>query len=187
MTKSLTDTQRVILANAAARDDRRVLPVPTTLNKNAGALALCLRATLTSGLIAEVPAAAGDVRWGTDDNDQPTTLWVSDLGQEAIGIPTDEESLQISPPPAPVTSSPRAGSKLDLLTTRLGQPEGATIDELVAITGWQKHSVRGAMSGALKTKRKLDVTSVMTEGRGRVYRIRPRAHPDIAAVVGDHR
>ncbi len=40
-----------------------------------------------------------------------------------------------------------------------------------AKTGWQAHSVRGAISGALKKKLGLSVTSETVEGRGRVYRI----------------
>ncbi|MDB5540557.1 MAG: hypothetical protein JWQ89_2284 [Devosia sp.] len=38
-------------------------------------------------------------------------------------------------------------------------------------TGWHAHSVRGAISGNLKKKLKLEVTSEVIEGRGRVYRI----------------
>jgi Protein of unknown function (DUF3489) len=38
-------------------------------------------------------------------------------------------------------------------------------------TGWQPHSVRGAISGALKKKLGLAVASDKVEGRGRVYRI----------------
>ena len=46
---------------------------------------------------------------------------------------------------------------------------GATIDEIVAATGWQAHTVRGAFAGALKKKLGLEVTSEKVEGRGRVY------------------
>lgn len=38
-------------------------------------------------------------------------------------------------------------------------------------TGWRAHSVRGAMSGALKKKLGLTIVSEVVEGRGRVYRI----------------
>ena len=38
-------------------------------------------------------------------------------------------------------------------------------------TGWQAHSVRGAISGNLKKKLNLEVVSEIIEGRGRVYRI----------------
>jgi len=53
----------------------------------------------------------------------------------------------------------------------LRRPEGAGIEEITAATGWQSHTVRGAMSGALKKKLGLDITSEKTEERGRVYRI----------------
>ena len=48
---------------------------------------------------------------------------------------------------------------------------GATIDEIVAALQWQTHTVRGVMSGALKKKLGLTITSEKVEGRGRVYRI----------------
>jgi hypothetical protein len=53
----------------------------------------------------------------------------------------------------------------------LRRPEGATIDEIVAVTGWQKHTVRGAIAGALKKKLGLEVISKKIDQRGRVYRI----------------
>ncbi len=40
----------------------------------------------------------------------------------------------------------RPGGKLGLILDRLGRKTGATIDELVDATGWQKHSVHGALS-----------------------------------------
>ena len=66
---------------------------------------------------------------------------------------------------------PKAGSKLDALINALRQRDGATIAELMAATGWQAHSVRGAISGNLKKKRGLVVISEVVEGRGRTYRI----------------
>ena len=65
----------------------------------------------------------------------------------------------------------RAGTKQAMLIEMLRSPEGATIAEIVAATGWQPHTVRGAFAGALKKKLGLDVTSEKVEGRGRVYKI----------------
>lgn len=48
--------------------------------------------------------------------------------------------------------SPKAPTKLDKVIALLARPKGASIDELCAATGWQAHSVRGAMAGALKKK-----------------------------------
>jgi hypothetical protein len=68
----------------------------------------------------------------------------------------------------------RAGTKLALLLELLQRKGGATIAEVTKATGWQAHSVRGAISGALKKKLGLAVASDKTEGRGRVYRITPK-------------
>ena len=53
----------------------------------------------------------------------------------------------------------------------LRRPEGATIAQVIEATGWQPHTVRGAISGALKKKRGLEVTSTKNETGERVYRI----------------
>jgi hypothetical protein len=52
----------------------------------------------------------------------------------------------------------------------LRRPEGATVDEVVSATGWQRHTVRGVFSGTLKKKLGLTLASTKEE-RGRVYRI----------------
>jgi len=61
-------------------------------------------------------------------------------------------------------------SKQSKIITLLERPEGATIEELISATGWQKHSVRGVISGALKKKLGLPVTHYK-ETRGKIYRI----------------
>lgn len=48
---------------------------------------------------------------------------------------------------------------------------GATIDEIVAALEWQAHTVRGVLSGALKKKLGLTITSEKVAGRGRVYKL----------------
>ena len=52
----------------------------------------------------------------------------------------------------------------------LRQPEGATLDEVASLTGWQRHTVRGIFSGTLKKKLGLTLATAK-EDRGRVYRI----------------
>jgi hypothetical protein len=53
----------------------------------------------------------------------------------------------------------------------LRRKEGATIAQIVAATGWQPHTVRGAFAGALKKKLGLTITSEKVEGGERTYRI----------------
>jgi hypothetical protein len=74
--------------------------------------------------------------------------------------------------PAPATKAPAAAprpTKLDLLLAELGKEQGATIADLVERTGWQAHSVRGAMAGSLK-KKGHNITSSTVDGVRR-YRL----------------
>ncbi|MDZ4094992.1 MAG: DUF3489 domain-containing protein [Paracoccaceae bacterium] len=65
----------------------------------------------------------------------------------------------------------RTGTKQALLITMLRRAEGATMPEIIAATGWQAHSARGVLSGALGKKLGLVVVSAKDDARGRVYRI----------------
>ena len=67
-------------------------------------------------------------------------------------------------------SRPAPAGKLGIMVTLLSRPDGAQIADLMSATGWQAHSVRGAIAGALKKGRGLTVISEKTEA-GRVYRI----------------
>jgi hypothetical protein len=64
----------------------------------------------------------------------------------------------------------REHSKLATMITMLRTTRGSTIEELSKATGWQAHSVRGAISGTIKKRLDLGVTSVKTDGV-RTYRI----------------
>lgn len=63
----------------------------------------------------------------------------------------------------PAAPEPRT-SKIDQVVALLRRPEGATIKAMIAATGWQAHTVRGAMSGALKKKAGLTITSEKVDG-----------------------
>jgi Protein of unknown function (DUF3489) len=65
----------------------------------------------------------------------------------------------------------KAKSKLEQLEVMLRRPDGATVDQIGKALHWQKHSVRGAMSGALKKKQGLTITSEKTQDGRRIYRI----------------
>lgn len=97
---------------------------------------------------------AGLVKLGfaivSTDDEGLTTLKITAAGRVAI-----DETLT---------------GKIGALIVLLRQPEGAGITDLMAATGWQAHSVRGAISGTIKKKLRLEVSSTKTE-TGRVYRI----------------
>lgn len=70
------------------------------------------------------------------------------------------------------TTSTKAPSKLDQLEALLMRKNGASIAEMMEATGWQQHSVRGAMAGALR-KRGLVITSDKSDGTRRYFVSRP--------------
>jgi Protein of unknown function (DUF3489) len=88
---------------------------------------------------------------------------------------------------APATSertpnpTPRAGTKQALMIDLLKRPEGATVEQIAEATGWQRHTIRGAISGALKKKLGLTIEATRSrevgpnktgaKGSSTVYRI----------------
>lgn len=68
--------------------------------------------------------------------------------------------------PAPKT---RTATKIEMLITALQQPGGADMAAMITTTGWQAHSIRGAIAGAVR-KRGHDVGSAKV-GETRVWRI----------------
>jgi hypothetical protein len=195
MALKLTDTQSTILAAAGARDSRLVQPLPKSLRVNRGTQTIVLRGLLSKGLIDERAAQSDEEVWETSEDGSRTTLVITDAGLMAVGIEPASGAATDAAKPTKARGSDRAwpassggnpkgaakdadtsrepgkDTKLGMLIAALRRKKGATIDDLMEATGWQAHSVRGAISGALKKKLKLKVASEVVEGRGRVYRI----------------
>ena len=68
----------------------------------------------------------------------------------------------------------REGSKKAIVLDMLKRPDGATLQEIMSVTGWMAHSVRGFLSGALSKKMGLTVESLKTAEGARSYRIKPQ-------------
>src|SRR5689334_11274858 len=64
-----------------------------------------------------------------------------------------------------------AKAKQQVCLDLLNRSEGATVEELQAATGWQQHSVRGFLAGAVKKKLGLMLFSEKPDARPRRYRI----------------
>jgi len=84
---------------------------------------------------------------------------------------TTSKTRKVTAPAAEtsVPFAPKTASKSAVIVALLKREGGATLDDMMTATGWQKHSVRGFMAGALK-KKGLIVASEKTE-QGRRYRI----------------
>ncbi len=153
----LTDTQTNVLTQAAYRPDGYIEPLPATLK--GGAKTKVIEGLASRGLIVE------------HDGRQVLT----DAGYAAVGRtrPAPEPETEAETPA--VASEPqrrtRDNSKQAQVVVMLNRPEGATIAQICAATGWQQHTVRGTFAGAFKKKLGLVLTSEKPEGGERVYRI----------------
>jgi hypothetical protein len=104
----------------------------------------------------------------TDEDGGKLTL-VSDMGYAAIGKAANEEPPAASK--ASKTPDAPKHSKQQIMIDLLKREEGATLHQLSAATGWQKHSVHGAMAGVLKKKLGLTIASDKNRDGERIYRI----------------
>ena len=167
MTK-LTDTQAIILSAAAQRDGHIALPLPDSLR--GGAAAKVVGAMLAKGFLEEVEAdmRKGEPVWRETGDGHGVTLIATDDGLAAIGIEADAPT---APDASPKKRKLREGTKQARLIAMLRTKGGATIDEMATALQWAPHTIRGAMSGALKKKLGLTITSEKVGARGRVYAI----------------
>ena len=149
MTK-LSDTQTIILSRAAQTESHIALPLPDSLR--GGAAAKVVGAMLAKGFLEEVEAnmRKGDLVWRETGDGHGVTLMATDAGLAAIGIERESANTAPTADQAPKAHTPRVGTKQATLIAMLSAPDGATIEELAAATQWMDHTVRGAMSGALK-------------------------------------
>jgi hypothetical protein len=144
-------------------------------NRDKAMAALERRAAALGLTIDEIlDAAPGllDGRIGPED-------WLAEIthtepaAAEEIAAAEPEESPEpdTAEPEAAAKPQPREGTKQAQLIEMLRRADGADLDEIAEATGWQKHTIRGAISGALKKKLGLAVTSTK-DGQGRrVYRL----------------
>lgn len=171
----LTDTQIRILELAATRADTLAMPLPKGLHGAAAKKAVARMTEL--GLLEEVDADInrGEALWRETGDGHGTTLIATEAGLAAIGLSPAEIRTRLdrrNPKPAESTpNAPRAGTKQARLIEMLSARNGATIAEISDETGWQAHSVRGAISGTLRKKLGLTVEATAEPERGRVYRI----------------
>ena len=91
-----------------------------------------------------------------------TATELNPIPPKSISIP--QASL---PPNNPIILPSKRARVLDLLKTG----EGASLLELMQATSWQRHSVRGFLSGTIKKKLGLSLISTISEQGLRRYKI----------------
>ena len=155
---NLSPAQSLLLRTAARRTDGRVIP-PDTLR--GGARVKVLTALLQRGWIE--PADGGHLL---------TAAGYAAIGQQRPVPPDDVQPMDTIGDLQLLEGIPiRPGTKLAALVIALRRPQGATSLQLMLATGWQPHTVRGAISGMLRKKLGLNVVLAHNESGERVYRV----------------
>jgi len=163
----LTITQATILSAACARDDGLVFPVTASIK--GGPVGNSLKSLLKRGLIEEIKASNLNTVWRHDEAGS-LTLRTTPLAYSALGI-GDAEGAAPAVQPDLTPATRRKGTKQTQLIAMLTAAEGASINEIIAVTGWRAHTARGVISGVLRKKLGLKVTSEKNDARGRVYKL----------------
>ena len=191
MSIKLTDTQLVLLEAAAQRKDLCLVAPPTLKGATPQKVASKL---ISAGFVKEVKAKASDPTWRRDkESGASYALKLTAAGAKAIAVEDAAEKSNalanrdqaaisskldakdarpaeaMEPGPAG-PSAPRGGSKLARVIALLERDHGATIEELIAATGWLAHTSRAALTGLRKRGYAVAIDR-SDDKRGSFYRI----------------
>ena len=164
MSANLSVTATQVLQHAALHTEGRLLWFPENLK--GGAKAKVLGSLSKRDLITSL---------GPD-------WFVSAAGYAALGLPR-RAPVTLAALEAVIANATAAGptqrtpSKQAQVLALLQRDEGATLQQMCALTNWQAHTMRGALAGAFKKKLGLTITSSKDAGGERTYRLAPAGAP----------
>ena len=151
----LTPAQHAILAHAHQHTDGKITWFPDNIKGGA-------RKKVLDGMFNRALITPMDDDW-----------FIAAEGYDAMGVPRKAPISAKAIDAVIEQAQPRTrdNSKQAQVIAMLKRPEGATIVQIMDVTGWQAHTVRGTFAGAFKKKLGLSITSEKSEGGERVYKI----------------
>jgi len=172
----LTNAQTAILQAAAGRPDGNIEPLPATLRGGA-------RAKVIDGLLARgfVVNANGrhlltDIGYAAVGKRRPVPKGIQKMDthdgvakRDALDALAKPEATDAVQKLETTSFSIRPGTKLAAIIDAMRHPGGATIAQMMAGTGWQAHTVRGAISGMVRKRLGYQVVTAKEADGQRTY------------------
>ena len=165
----LTETQTTILRAAAGRPDGNIEPLPP--NVRGGARAKVIEGLLTRCLVIDADGRhlLTDAGYAAVGKQRPVPKGVQKMdAPDALTKREATHALQKLEVTAPTI---RPGTKLAAIIDAMRNPDGATVAQMMADTGWQAHTVRGAISGMVRKRLGYEVVTEKGADGLRAYRI----------------
>jgi hypothetical protein len=142
----LNETQLILLATAANRDNGSPMPLPDTVTAPADRVRKAIAALLKSSYIEEGEVQDASLAWRMD-GEAHIGIRIGDAGRIAIGA---------GEPLAAQAAPGKKQTKTAMVLALLLRGEGATLAELISATGWQPHTTRAALTGLRKKDHKIE-------------------------------
>lgn len=165
----LTDTQTAIIKAAASRPDGNIDPLPATLR--GGARTKVIEGLLAKGLVAGANGhhLLTDSGYAAVGKRRPVPKDVQKM--DSPDALTKREATHALQKLEATSRAIRRGTKLAEIVDAMKRPGGATIAQMMAGTGWQAHTVRGAISGMVRKRLGYEVVTEKSADGQRAYRI----------------
>ncbi|GIK45061.1 MAG: hypothetical protein BroJett012_09640 [Betaproteobacteria bacterium] len=165
----LTDTQAAILKAAAGRADGNIEPMPPTLR--GGARTKVIEGLLARGFVIDSNGhrLLTDAGFAAVGRRRPVPKGAQKL--DATDALTKREPIDALQKLETIPPTIRPGTKLAAIIDALRNPGGATIAQMMTGTGWQAHTVRGAISGMIRKRLGYEVVTEKGANGLRTYRI----------------
>lgn len=174
----LTNTQTAILNAAADRPDGNIDPLPATLR--GGARTKVVDGLLARGLIIDADGhhLLTDAGYAAVGKHRPIPRGVKKMDthdgvakRDALDALAKREATHALQKLEATAPTIRSGTKLAAIVEAMRHPGGATIAQMMAGTGWQAHTVRGAISGMVRKRFGYEVVTEKGADGQRAYRI----------------
>jgi hypothetical protein len=151
----LNDTQLLLLSTAAQRDNGSLIPLPDNLTASADKVRKAITAMIKAGVAEEGEVQDATLAWRVD-GEIDFGARITKAGRAAIGLGEEGSAQGETPQTAEHQAAPAKQTKAGLVLEMLQREQGATLDELVAATGWLSHTTRAALTGLRKKGHQID-------------------------------